>query len=122
MAVSVRMDPLLEQDLEAAARRQGVTKSQFIVDAVERALGRKNPYELLQKVERELAPLRAAEAKAARRRETVPHDDNSMSARYREALRAKHESDLRDWEAHHAKKAPGAKRAAVKTSGSRKQS
>ena len=47
MAVSVRMDPLLERQLEQAAKRQGVTKSQFIVDAVERALGRKNPYELM---------------------------------------------------------------------------
>ena len=47
MAVSVRMDPLLERQLEQAAKRQGITKSQFIVDAVERALGRKNPYELM---------------------------------------------------------------------------
>ena len=39
MAVSVRMDPLLEKELELAASRQGVTKSQFIIDAVERALG-----------------------------------------------------------------------------------
>ena len=47
MAVSVRMDPLLEKQLEQAAKRQGITKSQFIIDAVERALGRKNPYELM---------------------------------------------------------------------------
>jgi RHH-type rel operon transcriptional repressor/antitoxin RelB len=45
MADSVRMDPLLERQLEQAAKRQGVTKWQFIVHAVERALGRKNPYE-----------------------------------------------------------------------------
>ncbi len=55
MAVSVRMDPLLERELEAAARLQGVSKSQFIIDAVERALGRKNPYELLLKVREEMA-------------------------------------------------------------------
>ena len=42
MAVSVRMEPLLERELEQAARRQGVTKSQFIIAAVERALGRKD--------------------------------------------------------------------------------
>ena len=42
MAVSVRMDPLLERQQEQAAKRQGVTKSQFIVDAVGRALGRKD--------------------------------------------------------------------------------
>jgi len=47
MAVSVRMDPLLEKQLERAAKRQGITKSQFIIDAVERSLGRKNPYELM---------------------------------------------------------------------------
>src|SRR3569832_1626389 len=55
MAVSVRMDPVLEHELEAAARRKGQTKSQFIVDAVERALGRKNPYELLLQVQEEMA-------------------------------------------------------------------
>ena len=43
MAVSVRMDPLMEKELELAARRQGITKSQFIIAAVERALGRKDP-------------------------------------------------------------------------------
>lgn len=37
MAVSVRMDPLLGKQLEQAAKRQGVTKSQAIIDAVERA-------------------------------------------------------------------------------------
>ena len=47
MAVSVRMDPLLEKQIEQAAKRQGITKSQFIIDAVERSLGRKNPYELM---------------------------------------------------------------------------
>lgn len=47
MAVSVRMDPLLERELELAAKRRGITKSQFIVEAVERALGRKNAYELM---------------------------------------------------------------------------
>ena len=33
MAVSVRMDPLLEIELQQAADRQGVTKSQFIIAA-----------------------------------------------------------------------------------------
>ena len=47
MAVSVRMDPLLERELELAAKRKGMTKSQFIIEAVERSLGRKNPYELM---------------------------------------------------------------------------
>ncbi len=47
MAVSVRMDPFLEKQLEQAAKRQGITKSQFIIDAVRRALDLKNPYELM---------------------------------------------------------------------------
>ncbi len=50
MAVSVRLEPLLEKELELTAKRLGVTKSQFIVSALEKALGRKNPYELLLKV------------------------------------------------------------------------
>jgi predicted DNA-binding protein len=47
MTVSVRMNPLLENELEQAAKRQGVSKSQFVIDAVERALGRRNTYELM---------------------------------------------------------------------------
>jgi hypothetical protein len=53
MAISVRMDPLLEKELELTAKRQGVTKSQFIIDAVERALGRKNAYELMMSLKAE---------------------------------------------------------------------
>ena len=53
MAISVRMDPLLEQELATAAKRLGVTKSQFIIDSVERALGRKNPFELMQRLQAE---------------------------------------------------------------------
>jgi predicted DNA-binding protein len=55
MALSVRMDPLMEQELELAARRQGVTKSQFIITAVERALGKREPLQLLHQVREEMA-------------------------------------------------------------------
>lgn len=55
MAVSVRMNPLLERELELAAKRRGITKSQFIIDAVERSLGRKNPYELMLALQAEEA-------------------------------------------------------------------
>lgn len=55
MAVSVRMDPLLERELDVAAKRRGITKSQFIVEAVEKALGRRNPYELMQQFQAEEA-------------------------------------------------------------------
>ncbi|MBV8380492.1 MAG: hypothetical protein JO369_07010 [Paucibacter sp.] len=53
MAVSVRMEPLLEKQLELAAKRKGVTKSQFIIDAVQHALGHQDPYALLLKVKAE---------------------------------------------------------------------
>ena len=55
MAVSVRMDPLLEKEMAQAAKRRGITKSQFIVEAVERALGRHNPSEMYLKVMQEMA-------------------------------------------------------------------
>jgi hypothetical protein len=59
MAVSVRLEPLLEKELELTAKRMGVTKSQFIVSALEKALGRNNPYELLLKVKAEAALAKA---------------------------------------------------------------
>jgi len=62
MAVSVRMDPLMEKELELAAKRRGVTKSQFIIEAVERALGRKDPAALYQQVMQNAAAYSAAEA------------------------------------------------------------
>ena len=95
MAVSVRMDPLLEKELEAAARRKGVTKSQFIVDAVERALGRKNPHELLLQVQEELASYDATpqpDAAPAQR-------GQSTGEAWTQDLEAKHQRDLQDWEA-----------------------
>jgi len=54
MAVSVRMEPLLEKELALAAKRRGISKSQFIIEAVERALGRNNPGELYLKVMQEM--------------------------------------------------------------------
>ena len=53
MVTSVRMEPLLEMDLELAAKKQGITKSQFIIDAAQRALGRKNPFDLMMKIKAE---------------------------------------------------------------------
>jgi RHH-type rel operon transcriptional repressor/antitoxin RelB len=92
VAVSVRMDPVLERELEAAARRKGQTKSQFIVDAVERALGHKNPYELLMQVEEEVAAYRltdhAPAAKAA---------PGGTKARVRAVLQEKHGARQQQW-------------------------
>jgi len=55
MAISVRLSPDLEVKVEQEARRLGVTKSEFVKDALERVLGIKNPATLLQSV-RSLAP------------------------------------------------------------------
>jgi len=90
MAVSVRMDPLLERELELAAKRLGVTKSQFIIDAVERALGRKNPYELMLKLQAEEASgIYDTGAAPAESREISYETDASRAAIQRK-LKAKH--------------------------------
>lgn len=90
MAVSVRMDPLLERELELAAKRKGITKSQFIIEAVERSLGRKNPYELMVALKAEESrPEYQAVAKAFEGYEQ-PYDTDASRAQLLEKLKAKH--------------------------------
>ena len=90
MAVSVRMNPLMEKELELAAKRKGVTKSQFIIDAVERALGRKNPYALMMQLKvEEDRPEYQALAKAFKGEE-LPYDTQKSRAALIARLRAKH--------------------------------
>ena len=92
MTISVRMDPLLEKELELAAKRQGVTKSQFVIDAVERALGHKDPLKLLHQVREEFAPYHVqAEGEAV---ELSPRKQV-----LRDLLRAKHNAAQADWTA-----------------------
>lgn len=50
MAISVNLDPGLEALLEQEAQLLGVSKSEFIKDALERTLGLKNPADLLRQV------------------------------------------------------------------------
>ena len=50
MAVSVRLDPVIEAKLTQQANLLGITKSDFIKDAIERVLGMKNPAALLREV------------------------------------------------------------------------
>jgi hypothetical protein len=110
MAVSVRMEALLERELELAAQRRGISKSQFIIEAVENALGHKDPGRLLQQVREEFAPLRAAEAAAGGA--TLPA--GSHAERLRGLLRARHEAQLDDWaqrQASASAAAPAADRA-----------
>jgi len=78
------MDPLLEAELSHAAERQGVSKSQFIIAAVERALGRKNPYELMLALKAEEP--RAGHAVAA----DAPYDTAVAKKALRAKLKTKH--------------------------------
>lgn len=92
MAVSVRMEPLLEKELELAAQRQGITKSQFIINAVQRALGRKNPYELMLKVKQEMAQNPRAQelSRVFAAEQDIPYDTERSRAALIAKLRAKH--------------------------------
>ena len=101
MTVSVRMNPLLEKELELAAKRQGVTKSQFIVDAVERALGRKDSYQLLQQVREEFAEYRVAAGSNGAAASDA--EGLSTSERLRSKLKSRHDDDTRDWQLHQEK-------------------
>lgn len=97
MAVSVRLEPMLEKELELTAKRMGVTKSQFIVSALERALGRKNPYELLLKVQAEV-------------REALPESELQPSATktaIRARLQTKRTKSQADWLAFQEAKKQG---------------
>jgi predicted DNA-binding protein len=97
MAVSVRLEPMLEKELELTAKRMGVTKSQFIVSALERALGRKNPYELLLKVQAEVRePLPEGELKAS-----------PTKAAMRAKLQSQHAASQVDWQAFQEAKKQG---------------
>lgn len=81
MSLSVRLDPILESRLDQEARRLGITKSEFVKDALERVLGMKNPYELLQQVR---------DPAAYGVREPTTADSENVSAKVKEKLRAKH--------------------------------
>jgi predicted DNA-binding protein len=76
MAMSVRLDPTLETRVEQESRRLGVTKSEFVKDALERVLGLKNPSDLLNAV-RSGKPM------------GNPQASRNVSARMRAKLRAK---------------------------------
>jgi predicted transcriptional regulator len=50
MTLTVRLDPALETKVDQEAKRLGLTKSEFVKDALERVLGLKNPAALLKAV------------------------------------------------------------------------
>ena len=80
MPVSVRMEPLLVKQIEAEAKKRGVTRSQLIIDAVERALGHKDPYQLLLQVQDEMRLELAAERRAVRRAGRVVAAETAVKA------------------------------------------
>lgn len=81
MAMSVRLDPVLEARLEQEAKRLGITKSEFVKDALERVLGLKNPYALLMQVR---------DPEAYRACEPTTQDAENISAKLKDKILAKH--------------------------------
>ena len=93
MTISVRMDPLLERELELVAKRKGVTKSQFVIEAVERALGRRNPYDLMMafKVEEEPAVYNAGAAEAVNEAaKEAPYETGAARDAIKQKVKSKH--------------------------------
>lgn len=79
MTLSVRLGPAIEARLEQEARRLGISKSEFVKDALERVLGMKNPAELLRQV-RSGTPVEATDT------------SEQVSQKIRKKLREKHSS------------------------------
>jgi hypothetical protein len=50
MTLTVRLDAALEKKVDQEAKRLGITKAEFVKDAIERVLGIKNPAVLLKAV------------------------------------------------------------------------
>lgn len=103
MALSVRMDPLLEKELESTSRRRGITKSQFIIEAVELALGRKDAYQLLLKVRGNVAAdspnarnVQGAQDAQDAEQHATPQPVSTRD-RVQEKLRSRHAEDTADW-------------------------
>jgi predicted DNA-binding protein len=90
MAVSVRLDPFMEKELELSAKRQGITKSQFIIAALERALGRKDPYKLLLQVKAEAASRELAQGDAGEGYSGELSDSEAKRSYIRQKLSEKH--------------------------------
>jgi len=102
------MDTLLEKELELAAKRQGVTKSQFVIDAVERALGHKDPYKLLLQVRQEVAPyVLSSDVPSTAQASAQENSGVARKQEFRAILQAKHQADSDDWSAYQAAKAMG---------------
>jgi hypothetical protein len=76
MTLTVRLDPILTERVEQESRRLGISKSDLVKDALERLLGLKNPYTLLQQV-RSSGPM------------GTPDASSDTGHRFKQKLRAK---------------------------------
>lgn len=83
MTLSVRLDPLLETRVEQEARRRGITKSEFVKDALERVLGLKNPSAIYRQI---------IDHEAYKVTEPVTDLSENTGERVKALLRAKHSS------------------------------
>ena len=48
VTISLRVDELLEKQISLAAKSQGITRTQFLINAAEMALGKREPHALLR--------------------------------------------------------------------------
>jgi RHH-type rel operon transcriptional repressor/antitoxin RelB len=76
MTLTVKLDQGLEAMVDQEAKRLGVTKSEFVKDAIERVLGLKSPAALLKAVR-------------SRKPMGVPQASENVPMRMRAKLRAK---------------------------------
>ena len=106
MTVSVRMDPLLQKELELAAKRRGITKSQFITDAVRLALGHKDAHALMLEMKAKY-PQPAGRSSAER----LPSNPEDWNGHLTSKLREKHERESAEYQAWQARR--GSKRRAA---------
>ena len=98
MAISVRMDPLLEKEMALAAKRKGLTKSQFVINAVQTALGKRDPHALMNAIvaEEEQRAHGPAALDSERRAATAfeayeqPYDTDASRAQLLNKLKDKH--------------------------------
>lgn len=84
VTISLRVDELLEKQISLAARSQGITRTQFLINAAEMALGQRQPFGLLQ-------TLKAQEAQASYNvTPDAPYDTEAARQAIVDKLKAKH--------------------------------
>jgi RHH-type rel operon transcriptional repressor/antitoxin RelB len=84
VTISLRIDDLLEKQIALAAKSQGITRTQFLINAAEMALGKRQPYGLM-------LALKAQEAEASYKpTQETPYDTEAAREAIVNKLKAKH--------------------------------